>query len=82
MEAMTELQARLERPDAETVRQEIVKRLVTLETRLQTLRADPVQTRETFARLTVLATAAEMAQKVMSDTTWVQTWARSPSLDS
>ncbi len=82
MEALTEMQARLEGPDAETLRQEIVKRLAALETRLQSRRADGPQTRETFARLTVLAAAAEMAQKVMSDTTWVQTWARSPSLDS
>jgi hypothetical protein len=44
--------------------------------------ANQPQTKEKFARLTILASASETAQKVVADAGWAESSARTPTIHS
>ncbi len=67
MEPLTDLQARLCANGAQALRADITARMAALENRLRGLMANRPQTKEEFARLTILANASETAQKVVAD---------------
>lgn len=67
MEPLTDLQARLCANGAQPLRADITARMAALENRLRGLMANRPQTKEEFARLTILANASETAQKVVAD---------------
>ncbi len=67
MEPLTDLQARLCANGAQALRADIMARMAALENRLRGLMANRPQTKEEFARLTILANASETAQKVVAD---------------
>jgi len=67
MEPLTDLQARLCANGAQALRTDITARMAALENRLRGLMATRPQTKEEFARLTILANASETAQKVVAD---------------
>ena len=68
MNPLTDLEARLATPSADALRKDILNRMATLEQRLRKLMSHQPQTQAEFARLTVLASASETAQKVIADT--------------
>ncbi len=67
MKPLTDLQARLCANGAQALRADITARMAALENRLRGLMANRPQTKEEFARLTILANASETAQKVVAD---------------
>ncbi len=67
MDPLTDLQARLCANGAQAPRADITARMAALENRLRGLMANRPQTKEEFARLTILANASETAQKVVAD---------------
>lgn len=79
MTYMTELEERLAAQDAGNLRKDIQLRLESLTKRLRQRMAEQLQTQEEFRCLTLLASAGEMAQKVIGD---VDSLAPRPLMDS
>ncbi len=82
MNPWTDLQARLAANGAEALRADLVARMAALESRLRGVMANQPQTKEKFARLTILASASETAQKVVADAGWAESSARTPTIHS
>ena len=82
MEPLTDLQARLCADGAQALRADITARMAALESRLRGVMANQPQTKEKFARLTILASASETAQKVVADAGWAESSARTPTIHS
>jgi hypothetical protein len=82
MNPWTDLQARLATNGAEAVRSDLVARMAALESQLRGLMAHQPQTKEAFARLTILARASETAQKVVADTGWAESPAHAQTIHS
>ncbi len=67
MNPLTELEEKLASQEGAALQQEIAHRLQALAARLQSLKTDRLQPREDFARLILLESATEAAQKVMQE---------------
>lgn len=80
MEPLTDLQARLSANGAEALRADITARMAALENRLRGLMAHQPQTKQEFARLTILAIASETAQKVVADAGWTESLAHAQTI--
>ncbi len=82
MEPLTDLQARLCADGAQALRADITARMTALENRLRGLMAHQPQTKQEFARLTILASASETAQKVVADAGWAESLANAQTIHS
>lgn len=68
MAYMTELQERLDGEQSDALRQELHQKMVAMEARLRHILRAQLLTPTDFERVTLLATAAEVAQKVILNT--------------
>ncbi len=65
---LTELTERLASEGSQALRQELANKLAAMEARLRNTLATQLLTREEFERATLLATAGELAQRVVGRT--------------
>ncbi len=64
---MTELEERLAAPDTEATQKALCARLQSLATQLRQRIAEQLLTKDEFTQLTLLASASEIAQKVIQE---------------